>query len=45
MITISERAVTIAIWLLTACGGFFGGRAVLRRRRKQRDGQEKKGPT
>ena len=38
MITTSEYAVTITIWVLTLAGIFFGGRAVLRRRgRKQSD--------
>ncbi|MSN26721.1 MAG: hypothetical protein GJV46_12735 [Geobacter sp.] len=33
MLTISEIAVTITIWVLTLSGCFFGGRAVLRRRK------------
>ena len=37
MITTSELAVTITIWVLTLAGAFFGGRAVWRRRRKKRD--------
>jgi hypothetical protein len=31
--TTSQAVVTLLIWLLTACGGFFGLRAWLRRRR------------
>jgi hypothetical protein len=31
--TTSETIVTILIWLLAGCGGFFGLRARLRRRR------------
>lgn len=39
MITTSEYAVTITIWVLTLSGAFFGGRAAWRRRReKQRKG-------
>jgi hypothetical protein len=34
MITTSEIAVTITIWVLTAAGTFFGGRAAWRRRKK-----------
>lgn len=33
MITTSEIAVTITIWVLTASGAFFGTRAAWRRRR------------
>jgi hypothetical protein len=33
MITTSETAVTITIWVLTAAGGFFGTRAAWRRRK------------
>lgn len=36
MITTSERVVSIAIWVLTAAGIFFGGRAVWRRRKRKR---------
>jgi hypothetical protein len=36
MITTSELAVTITIWILTAAGAFFGTRAVWRRRKKRR---------
>ena len=32
MITTSEIAVTITIWVLTASGAFFGTRAIWRRR-------------
>jgi len=39
MITTSEIAVTITIWVLTASGAFFGSRAVWRRRRRKRAGQ------
>ncbi len=31
--TTSETVVTILIWVLAGCGGFFGLRAWLRRRR------------
>lgn len=40
MMTTSEIAVTAAIWVLTAAGGFFGLRATWRRRKtkpSQRD--------
>jgi len=41
MITTSEIAVTITIWVLTAAGAFFGTRAAWRRRRrKNADRQE-----
>ena len=36
MITTSEAAVTITIWVLTAAGSFFGGRAAWRRRKLRR---------
>jgi len=36
MITTSETAVTITIWVLTAAGSFFGGRAAWRRREQKR---------
>ena len=42
MITTSESAVTITIWVLTAAGTFFGTRAVWRRR-KQRCAVKKNG--
>lgn len=32
MLTTSETAVTITIWVLTGAGTFFGGRAAWRRR-------------
>lgn len=32
MLTTSETAVTITIWVLTAAGAFFGSRAAWRRR-------------
>ena len=35
MITTSEIAVTITIWVLTASGAFFGTRAVWRRRKQR----------
>jgi hypothetical protein len=42
MITTSEYAVTIIIWVLTLAGAFFGGRAAWRRRRHKRaDGHRK----
>ena len=37
MLTTSEIAVTAAIWVLTAAGAFFGGRAVLRRKKVTRE--------
>ncbi|MBW4055669.1 MAG: hypothetical protein HIU83_09725 [Proteobacteria bacterium] len=36
MITTSEMAVTITIWVLTAAGTFFGTRARWRRRKQRR---------
>jgi len=36
MITTSEIAVTITIWILTAAGTFFGSRAVWRRKKQKR---------
>jgi len=36
MITTSELAASITIWVLTAAGTFFGGRAAWRRRRQKR---------
>ncbi|MDD2310557.1 MAG: hypothetical protein PHH91_13330 [Desulfuromonadaceae bacterium] len=42
MITTSETAVTITIWVLTAAGGFFGSRAALRRRKQKRADNLKK---
>ncbi len=35
MITTSEIAVTVTIWVLTATGGFFVSRAAWRRRRQK----------
>ena len=35
MITTSESAVTITIWVLTAAGTFFGTRAAWRRRKQR----------
>jgi hypothetical protein len=41
MITTSECAVTITIWVLTLAGAFFGIRATwLRRRQKRADGEK-----
>lgn len=42
MITTSETAVTITIWVLTAAGTFFGARAALRRRKEKRVKELKK---
>lgn len=36
MITTSESAVTVTIWVLTAAGTFFGTRAAWRRRVQKR---------
>ncbi len=36
MITTSEMAVTITIWVLTAAGTFFGTRASWRRKKQRR---------
>ncbi|MDD2899421.1 MAG: hypothetical protein PHI31_11990 [Desulfuromonadaceae bacterium] len=36
MLTTSEIAATITIWVLTAAGTFFGGRAAWRRRAEKR---------
>jgi len=36
MITTSEIAVTITIWVLTLAGLFFGSRAAWRRRKEKR---------
>jgi len=44
MITTSEIAVTITIWILTAAGAFFGTRAVWRRRRQKRAERAKSRP-
>jgi hypothetical protein len=41
MITTSELAVTITIWVLTAAGTFFGGRAAWRRRKQKRADERK----
>jgi len=38
MLTTSEIAVTAAIWVLTAAGGFFGTRVAVRKKRLQCDG-------
>jgi hypothetical protein len=43
MVTTSEYAVTITIWVLTLAGTFFGGRAAWRRRRQKRaDGNQER---
>ena len=42
MITTSEYAVTITIWVLTLAGAFFGGRAAWRCRRHGPGGGQKK---
>jgi hypothetical protein len=44
MMTTSERAITITIWVLTAAGSFFGGRAVWRRKREKRGGEKDRPP-
>jgi hypothetical protein len=44
MITTSETAVTITIWVLTAAGSFFGGRAAWRRRKQARSDERKARP-
>lgn len=41
MITTSETAVTITIWVLTVSGTFFGGRAAWRRSRQKRRDERK----
>jgi hypothetical protein len=41
MITTSELAATITIWILTISGAFFGGRAAWRRRNLRREEQRK----
>lgn len=33
MLTTTERAVTLTIWVLTLCGGFFAVRAAMRRKK------------
>jgi len=45
MITTSEIAVTVTIWVLTVCGAFFGIRAAWRRKRKRREGNGTEGVT
>ena len=39
MLTISEIAVTVTIWSLTATGGFFSIRAVLRSKKLKGEGK------
>lgn len=41
MITTSELAATITIWVLASAGSFFGSRAAWRRRRQKRADQPK----
>lgn len=36
MLTTSEVAVSVTVWVLTASGSFFGIRGVLRRKKQQR---------
>lgn len=45
MITTSETAVTITIWILTAAGIFFGTRAALRRKKKETVKRTDRAPT
>lgn len=35
MLTTSEIAATITIWVLTISGAFFGGRAIWRRKKQK----------
>jgi len=42
MITTSEYAVIITIWVLTLAGTFFGGRAAWRRSRVKRANGQKR---
>jgi len=44
MLTTSESAVTITIWVLTAAGTFFSTRAVWRRRMQKRGEKRKRDP-
>jgi hypothetical protein len=44
MMTTSESAVTITIWILTAAGTFFGTRAAWRRRKQRRANRQKRDP-
>lgn len=39
MMTVSEVVATATIWVLTAAGGFFGTRALVRRRRTAEEGR------
>lgn len=34
MLTTTERAVTLTIWVLTLCGGFFAVCAAIRRKKR-----------
>ena len=38
MLTVSELAASLVIWVLAAIGIFFGGRAAWRRRKRKRTG-------
>jgi hypothetical protein len=42
MITASEIAVTVTIWVLTGTGGFFGIRAALRKKRSKSEAVKSK---
>lgn len=42
MLTTSESAVTVTIWVLTAAGTFFGSRAAWRRRVQKRAEKRKR---
>jgi hypothetical protein len=42
MITTSEIAVTVTIWVLTGTGGFFGIRAALRKKRSKSEAVKSK---
>ena len=44
MLTTSETAVTVTIWVLTAAGTFFGSRAAWRRRVQKRADKTKPTP-
>jgi hypothetical protein len=41
MLTTSELAATLTIWVLTLVGVFFGGRSAWRRRRQKRADEKK----
>ncbi len=44
MLTTTEIILFITVWALTGCGLFFGIRGMLRRRRRDRNGQTRKMP-